>query len=80
MALNKKDNKQNKLKDKAENTSTKKFNEVKKVKTTSMRIDNEVKNHLENVQFDIQANDRIRLSLSDTVQWLINHYERNKDN
>lgn len=79
MALNKKDNKQNKLKEKAENISTKRFNEVKKSKTTSMRIDSEVKDSLENVQFDIQANDRIRLSLSDTVQWLINHYERNKN-
>jgi len=77
MALNQ-NNKKNKLKNKAENLSTKNFNEVKKVKTTSMRIDSEVKSNLENVQFDIQANDRIRLSLSDTVQWLINYYERNE--
>lgn len=77
MALNQ-NNKKNKLKNKAENLSTKNFNEVKKVKTTSMRIDSEVKSSLENVQFDIQANDRIRLSLSDTVQWLINYYERNE--
>lgn len=77
MALNQ-NNKKNKLKNKAENLSTKNFNEVKKIKTTSMRIDSEVKSNLENVQFDIQANDRIRLSLSDTVQWLINYYERNE--
>ncbi|GAB3067559.1 hypothetical protein ACFOU0_00665 [Salinicoccus sesuvii] len=53
--------------------------EVQQFKTTSMRIDSEVKKNLESVQWDVQANERIRLSLSDTVQWLINQYEKNKD-
>ncbi|HCW8076489.1 TPA: hypothetical protein OYH96_002844 [Staphylococcus aureus] len=73
-------NKGNKLINKAQNQSTKKYNEdeLNKNKSTSMRISADVKSQLEDVQFDIMANKRIHLSLSETVQTLIDHYNDTK--
>lgn len=73
-------NKGNKLINKAQNQSTKKYNEdeLNKNKSTSMRISADVKSQLEDIQFDIMANKRIHLSLSETVQTLIDHYNDTK--
>ena len=68
----------NKLIDKAQNQSTKKYNEetLNKNKSTSMRISSDVKNQLEDIRMDIVANQRITLSLSEVVQTLIDHYKK----
>lgn len=78
MAL-KKDMK-NKLINKQENQSTKKYDQtmLSKNKSTSMRISSDVKSQLEDIQMDIVANQRINLSLSETVQTLIDHYNDKK--
>lgn len=70
----------NKLIDKAENQSTKKYNEeaLTKNKSTSMRISTDVKKQLEDIQMDITASQRIHLSLSETVQTLIDYYNNKK--
>lgn len=73
-------NKRNKLINKEQNKSTTKYNEeaLNKNKSTSMRISTDVKNQLEDIQMDITASKRINLSLSETVQTLIDHYNDTK--
>lgn len=73
-------NKRNKLINKEQNKSTTKYNEeaLNKNKSTSMRISTDVKNQLEDIQMDITASKRIHLSLSETVQTLIDHYNDTK--
>lgn len=44
-------------------------------KSTSMRINNEVINQLKDIRIDIIAEQRNDLTLSDTVQVLINKYK-----
>lgn len=71
-------NKSNKLMDKKENKSTKKYNQETKNKSTSIRVSNEVKSRLENFKMDIMHEKRLNLSLSETLTIIFDEYE-NKD-
>lgn len=68
------------LSNKKSNPSTKKYDDstLNNTKSTSMRISADVKQDLENIQFDIMNENRIRVSLSETVQILIDSYKNKK--
>lgn len=75
MALN-----TNRLKNKTMNKSTTKYenNFLNTSGSTSIRIDKEIKNELNEVQRNIRIQEGYNLSLSDTVKYLINYYNNNK--
>jgi len=75
MALN-----TNRLKNKTMNKSTTKYesNFLNTSGSTSIRIDKEIKNELNEVQRKIRIQEGYNLSLSDTVKYLINYYNNNK--
>lgn len=68
------------LSNKKSNPSTKKYNDstLNNTKSTSMRISSDVKQELENIQFDIMNEKRIKVSLSETVQILTDSYKNKK--
>ena len=70
----------NRLKDKNINKSTKKFEKdfMNGSGSTSIRIEKLIRNELSDVQRDIRNREGYNFSLSDTVKYLINFYNKNK--
>lgn len=70
----------NRLKDKNLNKSTTKFEKdfMNGSGSTSIRIEKLIRNELSDVQRDIRNREGYNFSLSDTVKYLINFYNKNK--